>query len=1158
MPITTADIKLLASEVMADTSDGGGAMTGNVIVDGQSNNLFDDISDIDRVYGAVNLRKAFSAVQTDTVDRYLGMHLIVARLPGDDKIGVTIFDTANAFDRRNAAQTRIESYLARGGRYSGYLWGTQFSGSRAVVLYQRKELTVPEVGDVFELIQNEGSSGEYSQFIRISKVTHQVQSFYLAANSCNNFERRIVTLEITDALRADYDGPEVDCVDRTVGYATMRNTVVADAAKYYGARKLAHPGVIGDMSIAVDSIFSQIVPSTQAETTVLDVYAGAEVELQLDDDPLIKIPIAAHTQRIEVDESNRQFNYVFILAPLPSPGSVVISYRSQGRWYSVADDGTGGLAGVGAGSVNYLTGSANLTCAALPDAGTLIIAQWAETSAMTNRSGQAGFRAPEYTISLPHKGVDADSLVVTWTSGGVVKTAASHAGVLSGHASGRLDAANGVVYLSPSAMPDAGVEFSLAYDYGDAAPLTETLTGLVADAFGLVNAAVSQPIRPGTLSLEWLTGLETSASSGTSVVTRTPGTPAVYGPPMVVEDAVWGWKSGQTGTVWQIIERRNVTQPGNLYRSATNPSTVVENIEKISEAQAIIHHTMTDNGAGGFLVSPSLGMVNYTSGHFTFKSTDGRNHTQYKSDGGGTGGGATWDNQVITDTFTSGAVQASYRPPSAQKISYTMPYAPTSVSIDLCPYTVDRIVPGSVQFTWMGKTYRDFEGSLYRGRTASNPGILSGTINYVTGLCTMTDYVVGAAGFTLDSLWTMKGDWSTARLFFRTSGAPVKPTGFVLSVIDKAGNQLTATSTVSGQITGTHIIGTIDYQTGVVALQFGDMKTATLLTDIEKAEWWYDPALIDADGKIFKPWPVDPMTARYNVVVYQVLPLRADILGLDPVRLPSDGKVPVIKGGDVVVIHHTATLALATYASGDTANCGRTRLSRIRVLDNGGFVVGADRYAADLASGTLTFTNVASLAQPLKVEHRIEDMALVSEVQITGAVTLTQPLTHAFPANETVVSSAMLCGNRFARAVAVFDQLTWTNVWSDAVIGSGTTSQYNTTQYPIAVTNKGALQERWAIIFTNTTAFRVVGENVGQIAIGDTTNLTAPINPATGAPYFTLHPEGWGGGWAAGNVLRFNTLSAAPPVWIIRSIGQGPATDTDYNFCLETRGNVDA
>ena len=39
MTIQTGDIKLLKSQVLLDTTDGGGAMTSNEVIDGQSNNL---------------------------------------------------------------------------------------------------------------------------------------------------------------------------------------------------------------------------------------------------------------------------------------------------------------------------------------------------------------------------------------------------------------------------------------------------------------------------------------------------------------------------------------------------------------------------------------------------------------------------------------------------------------------------------------------------------------------------------------------------------------------------------------------------------------------------------------------------------------------------------------------------------------------------------------------------------------------------------------------------------------------------------------------------------------------------------------------------------------------------------------------------------------
>ncbi|PJC15545.1 MAG: hypothetical protein CO065_12060, partial [Comamonadaceae bacterium CG_4_9_14_0_8_um_filter_57_21] len=116
---------------------------------------------------------------------------------------------------------------------------------------------------------------------------------------------------------------------------------------------------------------------------------------------------------------------------------------------------------------------------------------------------------------------------------------------------------------------------------------------------------------------------------------------------------------------------------------------------------------------------------------------------------------------------------------------------------------------------------------------------------------------------------------------------------------------------------------------------------------------------------------------------------------------------------------------------------------------------------------------------------------------------------------------------------------------------------YNDVLAPIAVTNIGAQTERWALIFTNTTTFNIVGEHVGVIGTGNVNEEQAPLNPATNAPYFTIPVLGWGIGWSTGNVLRFNTVGAMAPVWVVRTIQQGPNTGTNHSFTILSRGDVD-
>jgi hypothetical protein len=478
--------------------------------------------------------------------------------------------------------------------------------------------------------------------------------------------------------------------------------------------------------------------------------------------------------------------------------------------------------------------------------------------------------------------------------------------------------------------------------------------------------------------------------------------------------------------------------------------------------------------------------------------------------------------------------------------------------IDLLPTISNTLVPGSLRFTLAGSVYVDRNGLLLRDvSVTTNSGVAAGTVDYTTGRVTLSDYA-GAGGepaITVVCL-TRKGFWDGWRFQFRVSGAPLQPASFAVRVVRASDSvQISASSDLTGDVETAQVDGVVDVQFGIVTLSFGSWVADSGLSPAEKLEWWYAPERV-VSGQVFRPLLVMPETALFNAVAVSNLPLSAEVLGLDPVRLPVDGRVPVLRKGDVLVIHHTATTAPATVSNGQTVNLGRVRIARVRVIGNDGeTIVGG--YSHDLDAGTVTFANVTGYAQPVTIEHRIEDMALCSDAQINGELTLTRPLTHDFPLG-SLVSSALILGDLHARVSHWFDQATWTGVWSDTVIGSAASASYNTVQYPVVVTNRGAIQERWQIIFTNTTTVNVIGETVGQIVTGHAiANPLAPINPATSVPYFTISPTGWGAGWSAGNLVRLNTVAANYPVWVARTVLQGPPSETDDQFIIGIRGDVD-
>ena len=1203
MPIQTGDIKLLECDTMDDTAQGGGAMTGNVIVDGDSNNIFEDISSLDRTYGAVHMRKVFPSVQIQTQDKYFGAHVIISKLPGDTQIGVNLFNTDDWFDRRPVAQSRVENYRAKGARYDGVLWSTQWKESQTVLIYQSPTATRPGIGDVLYLVN---AAGTEEQYIKITDMTIDENTY---SDTSGYYSRTVLTLTISQPLLYDFVGHELSRHDLT-GAAEIKTTTVANAAKYFSARPISVAGADTDTTIKVDTVYSQVIPSSANPVPIVDAdvngvtrpvldsaqgtvnfVIGQNFEADavfylgtpclpgtlsipvsggtiVDEGGLLKIgaieigaidyvegilsfastaptytgnktvtfrpaasPIkVADTAMVEVTDANRSTVYVVTISPVPSPASLRVSYMALGNWYTLYDDGAGGLhatvEGVGSGTVNYATGSVSLTLAVLPDVASAIIFTSGKTARYYNRSNFAP-GAVVIKATLTQVPVTPATLVITWNDGQARTATAAVDGTFSGDATGFVRHNTGYVEIKPNVIPLTGQQLAADYSYA---------------------------LTPSTAKSETFNSPVVTGTSVTLLLANT----------NVVADSVevsWNVKAPATGYELELLNA---------------------NTEYNATVQA------RDDGAGG-ITSPSTGStINYTTGDITLNteqaitlkapvySTEAAASRKPKRGGFmssryGAGNWAETDEwskkrpKTVT-SYTdiglngllpsdgSGAVTVKYRLAGSDATQQDL-IATSTTEIDLTDQFDEAIVPGSVRFTLGGSRYIDLNGRLYSDvDPVTNAGTDSGTISYATGSLTLTSIPQGATNaIALESLTTEAGKEPSAEATFRIPLIPVNVDSVTIRVQMEDGSNVTAIPESSGYINTPEMQGWCDYSTGIVDIEFG----AWTIAAGNEGEDWYDADMIDPNGEIFvseRAW-VDTMF--YNAVSTSYLPLDAGILGLDPVRLPQDGRVPIYESGDVVVILNNQTTS-GTYVDATQTNLGRGRIAKLNVKDSAGQEILATRYTADLDAGTIDWVDLSGVAQPLTIIDRIEDMALVTDVQITGELSLSQPLSHNFPIADTLVSNAVIYGDLFAHTSIPFDQQTWTGVWSDSLIGSDVAAQYNNSQYPITVDNANCIQERWQILFTNATTVNVIGENVGQILTGVAiTADIAPVNPNTAQPYFTIPLGGWGSGWAAGNLLRFNTIAANGPLWIIQSIGQGPATDTDFTFCVEIRGSVD-
>ncbi len=606
----------------------------------------------------------------------------------------------------------------------------------------------------------------------------------------------------------------------------------------------------------------------------------------------------------------------------------------------------------------------------------------------------------------------------------------------------------------------------------------------------------------------------------------------------------------------------------------TSGSTKTETRYRTTKIQETLVHTLTDNGAGAF---GGFGTANYAGKSLNVRlvsldsTTDG-----YKSDyeestafEGNTGdassrkGGEYLDNALSEELLAASSLSVNYATGTASEIANTAGYAPPSVTIDLCPQTSDYVVPGSVRFTWMGHVFEDYDGTLIRDRSPGNVGFAAGQMNYTSGVATVTDYVVdgGPENFTLDSLWTIRQNWNTASVFMRTEVAPLKPTGFVMQLVDSQGNQITGTADVDGNVTGTHLQGRIEYQTGEVEMQFGDYVLDTALSDAQKAEWWYDAADVGAvqADKIWRPWPVDPTTLRYSCVSYVYLPVDASLMGIDPAALPPDGRVAFARPGDTCVVGVTHGGSAFAASNGMVYDVGHERLSFVQVLDDATGAEVLTGYTKDLDAGALTFTDVAGYPALVRVVGRTEVYRQIAEVRIDGKVRLTQPIGSVFGV-DAVLSTALRQGDRFARVRNVFDQASWDGVtWLDAVdpLTGPAPATFKKDVNPPQIANRGAITERWALrIRSGGQLFDCIGEHLGQIASGSINEDFSPMNLAAGAPYFTLPAAGWGEGWVAGNVVFLDTVGAEFPIDLLRCTQPSSPVGVDDSFWLVQRGDV--
>lgn len=274
MAIETKDLVIYESERLTDNSDGGGKYNGKIIVDGKSNNVFDDISEMDRTMGDVSMRKIFPAVTTNDTDKLMGSTVFISELPKDPNVSALLFSTKNWTDERSSAQNRVENYLAKGSQIAGTPLDTHWQGMRSLQVAMFPTEVSSSVGDTIVLISNEGKPLQVEQYLRITKV--ESRNAILIINE-KQVEYKISTYALNDPLIADFVGLTAkQWYNGDKSTTIIRDSIVADTGNYYGSVGLKSEAQVGEFTVNAKDIFTQLIPSAQTETPIIDVNASGE------------------------------------------------------------------------------------------------------------------------------------------------------------------------------------------------------------------------------------------------------------------------------------------------------------------------------------------------------------------------------------------------------------------------------------------------------------------------------------------------------------------------------------------------------------------------------------------------------------------------------------------------------------------------------------------------------------------------------------------------------------------------------------------------------------------------------------------------------------------------------------------------------------------
>ena len=521
MAITADSLRWYQSERMTDEDDGGGQMTGNEIVPGIENQVFDDLSDVDRAAGDVSLRKVYAAVGSLDDDKYLDAGAVVMRHPADPDVSVTIFSTGDYYDERTQMQALLESSITRGALYTGWLWGDHIPGQRALTLWQRESYPLPSVGARIELIAMVSGVEDHSQVLWITRIVSELVE---RTDEQGTYRVRMLTLELAEALDGSYSGVEpqrYDPATNTNGTKVYETRYNPEVVNLCGIRPLVAAADVGDYTVQIDSLYAPLIPTALAESALADVNPGGDSEV------LIRSSTGTVSFTTSTDTIKPGAALYLGCGCFPGTLSIVVSGST------ITD--TGGslyLSGTDIGIIDYGNGictwadscpAYGATSKAVTFAPAAKPLRVADTASQAVTVENRGFVWVITLSPIPQPGslraayrVNDAWYVLQDMGGGLLR------GADSSYGSGSVNFSTGTVTLTTGALPDPDSEILYAW----AVPINYIARGGdPVDAPKVTGQTVHPGVAPNSVTVEWTVGATTYtlADDGAGALTGTGG-----------------------------------------------------------------------------------------------------------------------------------------------------------------------------------------------------------------------------------------------------------------------------------------------------------------------------------------------------------------------------------------------------------------------------------------------------------------------------------------------------------------------------------------------------------------------------------------------------------------------------------------------------------